>query len=158
MASLSCMSQGLEIKPLQSTIYVPLMRGCMVLTTPHSIVFIHGLQGHPRNTWTWESDARLPENSVAIERKPKKSTFKSLLKKRNKDAVPDPETIKPARAAVFWPYHLLPQDCSNSRILTWGYDSNIIKFFAPTSKNNIVHHALNLLGDLVAQRNLCVRR
>jgi hypothetical protein len=131
----------------------------MPLTTLCSIVFIHGLQGHPRNTWTWESDASLPEYSVPIENKSKQNKWKwKSLKKLNKTAADVLKATNPARAAVFWPYHLLPADCPTSRILTWGYDSNIVKFFDAVSKNNILQYALNLEEDLIAQRRLSVRR
>ena len=151
------MSQKRPRGPLRSTAQVPSMRGYVPLTILYSIVFIHGLQGHPRDTWTWESDASLLENSVPIERKPKPGRLKLLFKKPNKDATDVPDAVKPARAAVFWPYHLLRDDCSNSRILTWGYDSNIFNFFDSVSKNNILQHASNLQGDLLHWRQLSVR-
>ncbi|MCJ1476880.1 hypothetical protein MMC13_005549 [Lambiella insularis] len=49
---------------------------------------------------------------------------------------------------VFWPLDLLPQDCSNSRILTWGYDSMVIKPFRAVNQSNIIEHAKNLLNGL----------
>ncbi|MCJ1403576.1 hypothetical protein MMC11_006799, partial [Xylographa trunciseda] len=47
---------------------------------------------------------------------------------------------------VFWPLDLLPEDCANSRILTWGYDSEVSHFFGgATNQSNISAHARNLL-------------
>jgi hypothetical protein len=50
---------------------------------------------------------------------------------------------------VYWPRDLLPTDCPKARILTWGYDTNVIKgIAAPTNKSNIFAHAKDLLYAL----------
>ncbi|KAH0533344.1 hypothetical protein TsFJ059_001927 [Trichoderma semiorbis] len=54
------------------------------------IVFVHGLQGHPRKRK--EKKQNSPEND---------------------------DQFKP----IFWPADLLPKECPNARILTFGYDS-----------------------------------
>jgi hypothetical protein len=54
---------------------------------------------------------------------------------------------------IYWPYHLLPEDCPNTRIFTWGYDSDISKFFSGSAnKNNIFAHSRDLLEDLSWER------
>jgi len=59
---------------------------------------------------------------------------------------------------MFWPYHLLREDCRNVRILTWGYDSNVSKFFdGSANKGTALSHSRDLLGDLTGERLLCVR-
>jgi hypothetical protein len=30
---------------------------------------------------------------------------------------------------VFWPLDLLPEDCADTRVLTWRYDSNVSHYF-----------------------------
>ena len=58
---------------------------------------------------------------------------------------------------VFWPLDLLPEDCKNSRILTWGYDSMVSHFFSgPANQSNISAHAKNLLQALKIRRVNCV--
>jgi len=58
---------------------------------------------------------------------------------------------------VFWPLDLLPEDCKNSRILTWGYDSMVSHFFSgPANQSNISAHAKNLLQALKIRRLNCV--
>ena len=47
---------------------------------------------------------------------------------------------------IFWPLDLLPEDCANSRILTWGYDSKVSHFFGgAANQSSIAQHAQNLL-------------
>ncbi|MCJ1270442.1 Serine active site containing protein 1 [Lobaria immixta] len=74
-----------------------------------SIVFIHGLQGDPKGTWT---------------------TFNT-----------------------FWPRDLLPEILPQARILSWGYDSKVIHFWAAPSQNMINEHSSNLFADLASLRD-----
>lgn len=54
---------------------------------------------------------------------------------------------------IFWPLDLLPLDCTNSRILTWGYDSKVSHFFGGASnQSNITSHSQNLLAGLKRSR------
>lgn len=112
-------------------------------------MFVHGLQGHPRDTWTWESDA---------ERKPSKGRKRTYWGREKETEVSSATAAtETKRATVFWPYHLLPRDCPTSRIITWGYDSVVTKFFGgSTNKNDIFGHSRDLLEDLSWERQLCV--
>lgn len=63
----------------------------------------------------------------------------------------------PTEQEVYWPLDLLPNDCTNARIFTWGYDSVVAKFFrGPTNQNNIFAHAKDLLYLLSNKRLGCV--
>ena len=127
------------------------------LTMKFSILFVHGLQGHPRNTWTWESDRPLPIISTPVDCKPKNKEHKfSLNRFKKKDHSPK-APVHEKRSAVFWPYHLLPTECPESRILTWGYDSYVSTFFhGSTNKNDMFSHSRDLLNDLNRERRTCV--
>ena len=58
---------------------------------------------------------------------------------------------------TFWPADFLPVDCPNSRILTWGYESNVSRFFGgATDQGNIFDHAKKLLYSLHRERRTCV--
>ena len=122
-----------------------------------SIVFVHGLQGHPRNTWTWEANGNHSSNLVPIGSVSKRIKLRFWPKGRN-TAGDTPDTKEIARrSAIFWPYHFLPEDCPDSRILTWGYDSKISHFFdGSANKNNVLSHSRDLLGDLSGHRAQCV--
>ncbi|KAL9626840.1 MAG: hypothetical protein Q9204_007002, partial [Flavoplaca sp. TL-2023a] len=97
------------------------------------IVFVHGLQGHPRKTWTCERHLEQPRR------------FKELLARVRKSGRKD--ATKPKE--VFWPLHFLPEDCADTRILTWGFDSKVSHFFSgAANQSNITAHARNLLAAL----------
>ncbi|KAF7883631.1 uncharacterized protein EAF02_005551 [Botrytis sinoallii] len=65
----------------------------------------------------------------------------------------------PTEKEVYWPLDLLPNNCNNTRIFTWGYDSVVAKFFrGPTNKNNMFAYAKDLLYLLSNKRLDCVIR
>ena len=52
----------------------------------------------------------------------------------------------------FWPQSL-PEVCTRARVMTFGYDSDITKFFGgAANKNTFYDHAGDLLGALVRKR------
>ncbi|KAA6412660.1 MAG: hypothetical protein FRX48_03652 [Lasallia pustulata] len=53
---------------------------------------------------------------------------------------------------MYWPATLLSRDVPNSRILSFGYDADVVNFWSPTSQNRIGNHALNMLGGLTRLR------
>lgn len=57
------------------------------------------------------------------------------------------------RMSVFWPAEFLPEDFRKTRILSWGYESNVSGFFTgPVNKNSYHAHARDLLYDLNQER------
>ena len=55
-------------------------------------------------------------------------------------------------SGTYWPATLLSCDVPNSRILSFGYDADVVNFWNPTSQNRIGNHASNMLGDLTRLR------
>lgn len=53
-----------------------------------------------------------------------------------------------SRGEVFWPYHLLPKDIKDARVVTWGYKADFAHFFEPTPDLGIKDHARALSNDL----------
>ncbi|KAL3448019.1 Alpha/Beta hydrolase protein [Aspergillus insuetus] len=49
---------------------------------------------------------------------------------------------------VFWPGALLPNDIPDARILTFGYDADIVHFLSTASQNRIGNHAQNFINVL----------
>lgn len=111
------------------------------------VIFVHGLQGHPRRTWETKSPS-----------KPSKS-LQDRLKRigHSKNKAPNLEAQDAAK--LFWPADILPKDFENVRILTYGYDSKVTKgFTAPTSKNGIFQHGNSCLRAVGRARISCRQR
>lgn len=49
---------------------------------------------------------------------------------------------------VFWPAELLPHDIPNTRIITYGYDSDVHVFLDRLSQSSISPQSRRLLDDL----------
>jgi hypothetical protein len=116
----------------------------------HSIVFVHGLQGHPRGTWTCDKPAQsapqAPEGIAGHSH-----LLKKLFSRKQRTGLGDAH--KPKTDTICWPLDFLADDCVNSRILTWGYDSKVSNFFGgAASQSNIRAHAQNLLRALMVER------
>ena len=60
----------------------------------------------------------------------------------------------PEPHSVYWPYHLIPDTIPNSRVLTYGYDTNIRSRFggSPVSKNSVGDYGWDLLCTLADNR------
>ena len=124
-----------------------------------SIVFIHGLQGHPFRTWTKELKKGHSSGAPQLKNRNSNPTRRSSSRLTRPDNGRDslPEGAQPeGPSQVFWPRDLLPSECPDSRILVLGYDTNIarnpLSRFA--NKNSVFSHGKNLLNDLVRARPL----
>ena len=53
-----------------------------------------------------------------------------------------------SKNGVFWPRDLLSRDVQNVRIIVFGYDSDVVRFFGQVSRNQIRDHARTLVADL----------
>lgn len=105
-----------------------------------SIVFVHGLFGHPKNTW--------------IARTPRDTQMRSSLVDQSSD--PPRKRLKSGSQElfdeIFWPRDLLPTAIPTARIITWGYDVRIESLVMETSKATVFQHAETLLSDLALIR------
>ncbi|PSN64914.1 hypothetical protein BS50DRAFT_677808 [Corynespora cassiicola Philippines] len=54
--------------------------------------------------------------------------------------------------SVLWPRDLLPKDIPHARILTFGYDADVARFFSITSSNTIRDHGKSFAQDLAMFR------
>ncbi|KAI1499718.1 hypothetical protein F5X99DRAFT_430347 [Biscogniauxia marginata] len=112
------------------------------------IVFVHGLNGKPDKSWTYRD---IPSEQKT--ENPKKSRLKALFKKKTKHAVSSKDNPID-KAGVFWPKDLLSQAdwCQTARILTYGYDSDVIKLVDTTNFTTITAHGETLLNGLARAR------
>ena len=55
---------------------------------------------------------------------------------------------------VCWPKELLSKEeaLSHVRVLTFGYDANIVKLMGRASLNSLFEHSINLLSGLARER------
>ena len=119
-----------------------------------SIIFIHGLQGHPRETWSHRTSA--VSESKAPTKIGKRERFRKIFNRGPKAQPSAAEEIR--ERCVFWPFDLLREDCPHARIITWGYDSVITRFFdGAVNQGSIFAHARDLLFALSRARTDCVR-
>lgn len=54
--------------------------------------------------------------------------------------------------SIPWMKEFLPQDITDARIITYGYDSSVVRWGKPSSQNTVREHARNLVIDLLAIR------
>jgi len=74
-----------------------------------SIVFVHGLTGNRRNTWTHNDGG-------------------------------------------FWPQELLPKDLPTARIMTFGYDVDVVGIVNTAGSGTLRDHGKSLANDLAMRR------
>ncbi|KAI9764880.1 MAG: hypothetical protein M1839_005696 [Geoglossum umbratile] len=123
------------------------------------IVFVHGLQGNPRETWSY----RLPSlgSSVADLTHSSDSSLLSnnrTCKARLEGSNTAGEDTCDAQSGVYWPKDFLAKDFPSARIMTWDYNTNIAKGYTAVNQGNIFAHARNLLFTLVQERRQAPRR
>ena len=53
---------------------------------------------------------------------------------------------------IHWPSALLKQDIPDARVLSFGYDADIVGFWNPASNSRLSNHAENMVGALVRKR------
>ncbi|KAL8990156.1 MAG: hypothetical protein Q9169_008195 [Polycauliona sp. 2 TL-2023] len=113
------------------------------------IVFVHGLFGHPYDTWAARpstSGSKSPRSRSAVTSISSASASSLRPHQESMGKKEDVET------RVLWPRDLLPDVVSDVRILTWGYDADIDKF-GSASQSTIHQHAGNLLLDIANLRD-----
>jgi hypothetical protein len=108
---------------------------------------VSSLSTHPKDTWTFDG-----LQSEAAASSAKKSIADQIIGglKGKKDAQ---EANCPVENGTFWPKDLLAAKFLNCRILTYGYDSVVSRFFAgPADQTTTADHGNNLLHSLEALR------
>lgn len=54
---------------------------------------------------------------------------------------------------TLWPETLLPKELPKARILTFGFDADVVNFWSPAGQNRIGNHAQNLAQSLANLRD-----
>lgn len=119
-----------------------------------SIVFVHGLFGHPYKTWSARKNrSKSPQPAPQTETRlsspqlinPSEKVEDPTLHRDRSSEDGDKPSIYGYKP---WPKTLLPERVPNTRIFTWGYDADVNGLFSYASQNSISQHANNLLSDL----------
>lgn len=137
----------------------------------HSIVFVHGLFGHPYNTWSCLATRSLLEPltkgdgpdgdqkhvsrwAKRLFRPERRSKGQEIESKDSESSVSAASSAKQAGRPrqIFWPRDLLPAVLPAVRIFTWGYDVDVANLVGRTAQESIYEHANVLLSDLADSR------
>ena len=117
-----------------------------------SVVFVHGLQGHPEHSWTCILKSGQPTSATPVRSTHKIDKLKLWAKQPAKESNATKSNV------TYWPRHFVGQDFPSARVVTWGYDSKVSDFFhGPANKNHIFAHSQDLLWDLTGIRRSNVR-
>ncbi|KAH0551763.1 hypothetical protein GP486_007019, partial [Trichoglossum hirsutum] len=135
------------------------------------IVFVHGLQGHPQDTWTYKlKSARTPPEQVLSPPLEASKSYETRalnwvrIPSKRKRPEPEPsEEVDVDQADskeegggqgkdVFWPRDLLKIDFPKARIMTFGYNTSITRGYRAVHQGNIFSHARDLLYGLEEKR------
>ncbi|VUC24625.1 unnamed protein product [Clonostachys rosea] len=112
----------------------------LLLTCP-SIIFIHGLRGHPQNTWGRGSDEG---RNTAPESAPKPTyRLKTFFKREKPRSNSGPRSAPQTRP--FWPDEFLTHDIPEAAVWTYGYNSEVMSgLFTPNNQNSVSQHGRDL--------------
>lgn len=129
-----------------------------------SIVFVHGLQGHPQKTWSCAAAAESQASQNRTIAEPQASTDKSwwhfwshtqLEASKGVDNGSHGTEESANHSQTFWPKDLLAEDFPQARIFTFGYNTQVTRGYAAINQGSIFSHARNLLYDLEIERKDC---
>jgi hypothetical protein len=117
------------------------------LLTENSIVFVHGLQGHPEKTFTAVSPISRPLSESTNPEKKSKNPFSRFKKNSGSN---ERSSLGSSSFSVFWPFDLLASEphFAKARILTWGYNSQVTEMFSAVSHENISQQGHNFMVAL----------
>jgi hypothetical protein len=105
---------------------------------------VHGLRGHPKNTWVNSCDVSIEEERSSrslLERFV--SSFKAKPSVSTADGKESDERLKPRQ--IFWPRDYLVQDIPQARVWTYGYNADIISGpLQGNNKNSVSDHGRDL--------------
>lgn len=123
-----------------------------IIDRDHSVVFVHGLGGHPRKTWTYVSSE--PEATKKSKRHRLFSHMRHGSDTEAQNAVTDKVKTNETENGIFWPEDLLKEDFPRARIMTYGYDSAPAKgLLHAANQGNIFSHSGDFLYAVVSMRS-----
>ena len=116
----------------------------MLVLTGSSIVLVHGLRGHPFQTWASNQQAGHERTEGPPSRRQQiRSFFKSTKPPLESNSTQEPAVSRTQQ--VFWPKDYLAEDISQARVWTYGYNADVIGgLFQANDKNSVLAHGRDL--------------
>ncbi|KFY18132.1 hypothetical protein V492_00124 [Pseudogymnoascus sp. VKM F-4246] len=126
--------------------------------TASSIIFVHGLRGHPRGTWSHRrstsTTGRNEDTDTHTEKHKNIKTFFGL-KKSTKETDGKRQTSTTSPSDIFWPEEYLVPDLPQARIWTYGYNADVIGgLFQANNQNSVSQHGRDFA---VRSETICKR-
>ncbi|KAJ6263594.1 hypothetical protein Dda_2162 [Drechslerella dactyloides] len=123
-----------------------------------SIIFIHGLRGHPQRTWshprsTSTSTTGRNESTESTDaRTDKRKSFMSFLRKKKGEEEENNQGQTSTPEDIFWPEEYLVPDLPQARIWTYGYNADVIGgLFQANNQNSVSQHGQDLSVKLARE-------
>jgi hypothetical protein len=107
-------------------------------------VFVHGIRGDPRKTWTATQHTGGEKSKKLVRRAFPK--FRGVGRSNERADVGGEES-------VFWPKDFLLKDVPSLRIISFGYDADVSAFLNRTSDRSIFSIAQDLVVRLEMLRD-----
>jgi hypothetical protein len=124
----------------------------VALVDASSIIFVHGLRGHPQHTWEDSRDRgsvdRGHKDAGTVTSR-KRDVLAALFKPKPSSSASSSVTNPPADNAtseahpnkLFWPNEYLTQDIPDARVWTYGYNADAIGgLFQANNKDSVSQH------------------
>ncbi len=121
----------------------------MPLLTQGSIILVHGLRGHPVETWASSKKAgnEHASDKRAVGPSSLRQKFKSHFEPSTSSSESNSiqEDTSSRHQKVFWPKDYLANDIREARVWTYGYNADVIGgLFQANNKNSVSGHGRDL--------------
>ncbi|OBT40517.1 hypothetical protein VE00_08999 [Pseudogymnoascus sp. WSF 3629] len=118
-----------------------------------NIIFVHGLRGHPRGTWSHikstSTTGRIEDTDTRTDKHKNMKTFFGL-KKSKKESDDKRQTSTSPPSDIFWPEEYLVPDLPQARIWTYGYNADVIGgLFQANNQNSVSQHGRDFADPIV---------
>lgn len=110
-----------------------------------NIIFIHGLRGHPRETWEAAPVVASERSNDATKKYKGASSWFYGRGAASPSSSTEQAHASSLSSSVFWPEQYLASDVPQARVWTYGYNADVIGgLFQTNNKNSISQHGRDL--------------